>query len=250
MKKFFLLLSSAIMAVSLVGISPAAAAPPTKQTSEVQGGFQLTVHSHSDNIPSLLFKEVNTLSYNFAEGEKFAYSSRTCSGNARFNDVGLNFIPDYPGVDDDADGTAPVRHIVQGAVTEVNGDRGTIEGTITTVLCVTGADGKRTESNNKIVTNFTTKYRQASDNELRLTGTFEISPTASTGTFLGLEGRGSFKAILTCLSAARNPSLPSCSDIGQYTDFVAVRGDSSKGPGEIKPGLVGSFRDATVTPVV
>jgi hypothetical protein len=248
-KKFFLLFSSAIMAVSLVGISPAAA-QPTKQPSKAQDGFQMTVHTHSDNRPSLLFQDVDTLSFKFVEGEAFAYSSRTCSGNARFNDVGLNFTPDFPGVDDDADGTAPVRHIVQGTVTKVNGDQGgTIRGTITTVLCVTGADGKRTESNSVIVTNFRTKFRQASDNELRLTGTFKISPTESTGTFGGLKGRGSIEASLVCLGNQRDPKQPTCATLGEFTDFVAFRGDPKAPAGELKPGLVGSFKAPTDKPV-
>ncbi len=244
MKKFFLLLSSAIMAVSLIGISPAGAAQPKEAQSEASGGFALTVHSHSDMPETLLNPDVERLSYDFEEDDTFAYSSRMCSGNAAFNDVGLDFRPDYPGVDDDGDGTAPVRHYVEGTVTEVNGATGTIEGTITTVLCVNG-----TESENVIVTEFTAKYRQVSDNELRLTGTFEISPTLSTGTFAGLEGSGSLQASLLCLGNQRDPSKPSCADLGEYTDFVASRGDASAPAGEIKPGLVGSFRDATVEPV-
>lgn len=249
MKKFFLLLSSSIMAVSLIGISPAGAAQPEGAQPEASGGFALTVHSHSDRPETLLNPDVERLSYDFEENDTFAYSSRMCSGNAAFNDVGLDFRPDYPGVDDDGDGTAPVRHYVEGTVTEVNGATGTIEGTITTVLCVTDENGLQTESENVIVTEFTAKYRQVSDNELRLTGTFEISPTLSTGTFEGLEGSGSLQASLLCLANQRDPSKPSCADLGEYTDFVASRGDASAPAGKLKPGLVGSFRDATVEPV-
>ena len=240
MKKFFMLFVAAVTAVTVVGASPAAAAQPSGSKTEAAGGFKMTVHSHSG--PRLLFP-ADTLSYNFTEGESFAYSSRPCAGRAPFNDLGLNFTPDYPGVDDDADGTAAVRHHVQGTVTEVNGNgqTGTIEGTITSVLCQNKA-----ETGNVIVTNFTTRYRVVGDNLIRLTGQFELSPTKSTGTFAGITGHGSIKAVLTCLAFDRGTSEDTCADIGQYTDFVAARGDLSKPAGELGPGLVGSFRDATV----
>lgn len=208
----------------------------------------MTVHTHSNIDPvwtGLLFP-TDRLSFNFAQGEDFTYSSRPCSLPAPFNELGLDFSPNYPGVDDDADGTAAVRHRVEGTVTEVKGDRGTIEGTITSVLCVT-EDGKRVESENVIVTHFVAKYRRASDNELALTGQFRISPTLSTGTFAGLEGHGSIRASLTCLAHLRDLSQPTCATRGHFTDFVGFRGDPTAGPGEIEPGLVGSFRDPTPT---
>lgn len=246
MKKFFLLFTLAFSAVTLVA-SPAGAGPSKPAPDGVSGGFSLTVHTHSSG--KLLFPQANRLSYDFLKGESFAYSSRPCGGRAPFNDLGLDFKPDYPGVDDDADGTAPSRHRVQGTVTEVNGDRGTIVGTITTVLCVPTATGGQTESANSIVTNFEAKFRRTTDNVLQIIGKFEISPTQSTGTFAGLEGQGSIKAIFTCLGNQRDPNLPTCQDLGEFTDFVAVRGDVTKGPGELKPGLVGTYRDATVVPV-
>ncbi len=190
---------------------------------------------HSDNPGTLLFPDVERLSY-FVEGDTFAYSSRTCDGRARFNDVGLDFRPDYPGVDDD-DGTAAVRHQVAGTVTQDNGSSGTIEGTITTVLC---QDGQATD--NVIVTHFTARYRQVSEDQLQIIGRYEISPDESTGTFADLEGAGSIQGVFTCLGD------PVCAELGEYTDFVAARGDLTKGPGEIQPGLVGSYSDPTVEP--
>ena len=198
----------------------------------------MTVHTHSDNPGTLLFPDVERLQYDFAEGDTFQYSSRTCSRNAPFNNLGLDFNPDYPGVDDDADGTASVRHKVEGTITEQNasGTTGTLEGTITSVLC----DGA-VETGNAIVTTFEANYRVTSDDELRIIGRYELSPDQSTGTFADIEGRGSIKGVFTCLGATV------CSEFGEYTDFVSARGDLSKGPGEIKPGLVGSFSDPTVT---
>jgi hypothetical protein len=136
----------------------------------------------------LLFP-TDRLSFNFVEGEDFSYSSRTCGGRAPFNDLGLDFSPDYPGVDDDADGTAAVRHHVEGTVTEVNGDRGTIEGTITTVLCENGA-----ETGNSIVFTYEARYVRVSDDEVRITGKWEISPTQSTGTSQTWRAMGTSRA--------------------------------------------------------
>lgn len=196
----------------------------------------MTVHTHSNIDPvwtGLLFP-TDRLSFNFAQGEDFTYSSRPCSLPAPFNELGLDFSPNYPGVDDDADGTAAVRHRVEGTVTEVKGDRGTIEGTITSVLCVT-EDGKRVESENVIVTHFVAKYRRASDNELALTGQFRISPTLSTGTFAGLEGHGStgraspaWPTFATCLSPPAQRAATSPISSASAAIRRRVRGRSNR----------------------
>ena len=216
--------------VTLAGVDPAGA-----QTSTgVSGGFHLTAHTHSNDPRTLLFPDVERLAFDFQEGDTFAYSSRTCDRRAPFNQVGLDFDPDYPGVDGD-DGTAAVRHQVTGTVVEDNGETGVIEGTITTVLCEGGE-----ETDNVIVTHFTADYRLVSDDELQIIGLFEISPTESTGIFEDLEGHGSIQGIFTCLGEE------TCAELGEFTDFVAARGDTSKGPGDIQPGLVGTFSDPTV----
>ncbi len=237
MSKLHMALAAVVAATALVVVGPAAAQRGDSPES-VSGGVQISVHTHSTGA-GLLFP-IDRLSFDFSEGDDFSYSSRTCAGNARFNDVGLDFRPDYPGVDDE-DGTAAVRHRAEGTVTEVNGDRGTIEGTITTVLC----EGQ-TESEQQIVSDYRAKYRRVSDNKVQLTGRFTISPTESTGTFEDLTGGGSFKAILTCLPHERNPDAPTCEDLGEFTDFVGLRGDTSKPPGEATPGLKGNYRDTTV----
>ena len=222
--------------LGLVSVGPAGAAPPGTD-SEASGSIHVTVHTHSSNPSTLLFPDVERLSFDFEEGDTFAYSSRICSANAQFNNVGLDFRPDYPGVDDD-EGTASVRHQVTGTITEDNGATGTVEGTITTVLCEGGQ-----ATDNTIVSHFEAKYRLVSDDELRLIGQFEISPDESTGTFTDMEGHGSMQGVLTCLGSA------TCAELGEFTDFVGARGDLTKGPGEIQPGLVGTFSDPTVTTV-
>lgn len=242
MKKLHLLLALALMA-GLVGTSPASAQQNNNGgKAEAQGGVKITIHTHSNDDPDwpgLLF-DTDRLSYNFTEGEDFSYSSRVCSGRAPFNDVGLDFNPDYPGIDDD-DGTASVRHRVEGTITEVRGDTGTIEGTITTVVCENGQ-----ETEHVIVIHYEARFHRVSDNEVRVNGRSWFSPTESTGTFAGLEGRGSLRGVLTCLAHERDSSQPTCAERGHFTDFVGARGDLTKGPGEIGAGLRGSYRDATV----
>lgn len=242
MKRVHLFFAFVLM-LALVGVSPASAQQRSQRKDAAQGGVKMTIHTHSNNDPifsNLLFPS-DRLSYDFTEGEDFSYSSRLCSLSAPFNEVGLNFTPDYPGVDDDADSTAAVRHRVEGTITEVKGDKGTIEGKITTVLCQNGE-----ETEHMIVTYYEAKFRRISDNVLQVTGRYRFSPTESTGTFAGLEGSGSIKGVLTCLAHQRNPSAPTCQQLGYYADFVAARGDLTKGPGELEPGLRGSYRDATV----
>lgn len=230
MKRTKLLIVLAV--VGVLGIAGPAGAQPADDG--LQGGFQMTVHTHSSRPETLLFPDVERLQFDFEEGDTFAYSSRICSGRAPFNDLGLDFQPDYAGVDDDADGTAAVRHQVAGTVTEDNGRTGTIEGTITTVLCQGGA-----ETANTIVTDFVARYRLVSDDQLQITGRYEI--VGGTGLFADLEGAGSIQGSFTCLGA------PVCAELGEFTDFVGARGDLSKGPGEIVPGLMGTFSDPTAT---
>ena len=229
MKRSWLLLGLALT-VTLISAGPAAA--------EQSGQVRMTVHTHSNpdpNWPGLMFPS-DRLSWTVEEGEDFSYSSRLCEGNAPFNDVGLDFIPDYPGVDDDADHAAKVRHGIQGTVTTAAGDRGVMEGTLTTVLC------EGTEpSEHSIVSNFTVQYRRISNNALQVWGGFQISPTESTGTFAVMRGGGRMEGRFTCLSA------PSCAERGHFTDFVGHSGDPSLGPGLLQPGLVGRYYDPTVT---
>ena len=234
MRRIHLMLALAVV-VALAAAGPAGAAPKSRPDSGASGGFQMTVHTHSSNPGTLLEPNVERLAFDFEEGDTFTYSSRQCDERAPFNDLGLDFRPDYPGVDDD-DGTAAVRHVVTGTVTEENDGKGTIEGTIRTVLC---EDGQ--ETGDVIVTHFEADYRLVSDDELAIKGKFEISPEESTGIFADLEGSGNIQGVFTCLGD------PVCAELGEFTDFVAARGDLSKGPGEIQPGLVGHFSDPTTS---
>ena len=252
MSKPLMALASVLAAAALVAAGPATAkqngSPKAKGSADaLSGGVKISVHTHSNNdpvFPGLLFPS-DRLAYDFAQGDNFSYSSRTCAGTAPFNEIGLDFRPDYPGVDD-ATGTAAVRHRAEGTITSLDGDKGTIEGTITSVVCVT-ENGMRTESDHAIVSDYRAKFRRTSPNEVQLSGRFVISPTESTGTFEGMTGHGSLKAILTCLSHVRDPAAPTCQTLGHFTDFVGLRGNTAAPPGETTPGLIGHYRDATVT---
>lgn len=257
MKKLYALLGSATVA-ALVTTGPAGAAPVAPEMTNLNGRVETTIHTHSNDdpdFPDLLFNS-DRLSYDFVRGEDFSYSSRTCDGRAPFNDLGLNFTPDYPGVDEDADDTAAVRHHVEGRVTEVQGDRGTIVGTITTVLCQTvldaggnpvivDGDPVRVETTSSIVSKFKVRYILATNDLLAVNGRFTFSPSRSTGTFKGIEGNGTLQGAFTCLGTTNV-----CSERGSFTDFVGYSGDPLAGPGVIKPGLVGTFRDKTAQPIV
>ena len=134
---------------------------------------------------------------------------------------------------------------MEGVITRVAGNEGRLRGRTTTVLC-TMQDGRQVETNHAIVTHYRADYLRVSANEVRIIGEFRISPSESTGTFEGLRGRGSIEGSLVCLAHQRAPSQPNCAARGHFTDFVAVRGDPTKGPGELFPGVIGSFRDRTV----
>ena len=192
-----LLVIAFVLFGSLAAVGPAGAQMKSPQT-RASGGLSLTVHTHSSS--RTLFPTAPIPSP-ITEGN-FSYSSVSCGRPAPFNDVALNFNPDYPGIPS----PAPVRHFLQVTVTETDGKKGTAEGTLTTILC---EDGQ--ETGNVILTRFEGRFRQVSENEVRFTGTFEIA--SGTGIFEDLEGRGSITGSFTCLSG-------SCAQQGKFADAV------------------------------
>lgn len=232
-------LSSLLFASALL-VPLAAAGPAGAQTQYASGQVQMTVHTHSAGV--LQFPS-QRLPYNFTAGSTFAYSSRTCSGNAPFNDIGLNFTPNYPGVDDNASGAARVRHGVDGVITSRFGNQGTVRGRIRTQLCVQ-VNGVWTASPNILVSYFQGHLILQAENDLHVYGGFQFSPTESTGTFRDIQGGGRFEARFTCLGRT------SCAPLGEFHDFVASTGNPALPPGQLQPGMTGSFFDPTVGPVV
>jgi hypothetical protein len=232
-------LSSLLLASALL-VPLALAGPVGAQTGAASGQVQMTVHTHSAGV--LQFPS-QRLPYNFTTGSTFAYSSRVCSGNAPFNDIGLNFTPNYPGVDDNPTGAARVRHGVDGVITSRVGNQGSVRGRIRTQLCVQ-VNGVWTASPNILVSHFEGRIILQSEVDLHVYGGFQFSPTESTGTFRDIRGGGHFEARFTCLGQV------SCATVGQFHDFVASTGNPALPPGQLQPGMNGSFYDPTVGPVV
>jgi hypothetical protein len=234
MKKLSSLLLASALLIPLAGAGPAGA-----QTQSASGQVQMTVHSHSAGVLQFPFQR---LPYNFTTGSTFAYSSRVCSGNAPFNDIGLNFTPNYPGVDDNASSAARVRHGVDGVITSWNGSQGTVSGRLRTQLCVF-MNGAWTASPNILVSYFEGQIILRAPNDLHFFGGFQFSPTESTGTFRDIQGGGRMEARFTCLG------LSSCAPLGEFQDFVASTGNPDLPAGQLQPGLTGVFYDPTVLPV-
>lgn len=215
MVKKSLVLVIALLA-SLATTGTVAAQQERPETGQ-SGGFGLTVHAHSSEFGGgpggapLLMSATEPLPFPISETD-FSYSSVSCEDPARFNDVALEFNPDYSGIED----PASVRHIVEGTVTKADesGKKGRVEGTLTTFLCENGQEG------DEIHIAFEGQFRQVSDNEARLTGTtFEI--TGGTGRFADLEGQGSMTGSFTCLDGVlERENAESCADLGAFSDAV------------------------------
>lgn len=216
MRRGFVLVMALLASLALV--APANAARPESPPTGAGGKFSLTVHTHSSEFrgpggaPTLF--ETDPLSSPITEGtegEDFSYSSVSCADPAPFNDVALNFNPDYPGIED----PASVRHFVEGNVADVDksGRTGAIEGTITTFLCEKGEEG------DEIHIAYEGRFVQTSDNEARLAGTFEI--TGGTGRFADLAGEGRIRGSFTCLPLVlEREGAESCAELGVYSDAV------------------------------
>lgn len=212
---------SAILLIALLASLATAGSATAQQErqpgSGQSGGFGLTVHSHSSEFGGgpggapLLMSGTEPLPLPITE-TGFSYSSVACEDPARFNDVALDFNPDYPGIDD----PAAVRHIVEGTVTDVDdsGTKGTVEGTITTFLCENGQEG------DEIHIAYEGQFQQDSDNEAKLIGTtFEI--TGGTGRFADLDGQGSMTGSFTCLEGVlEREGAENCADLGAFSDAV------------------------------
>ena len=160
------------------------------------------------------------------DGEDFRYSSIECSSpQARFNNVGLDFTPDFPGLDD----PASIRSVIEGEVTSVSnsGNRGTVEGTVTSFLCVNG------EETDVIVAAFESEFRRTGNTMLQLRGgdvrttgglkltggTFEI--VSGTGRFDSLTGAGTLTGQFTCLpSTLDRNDAKRCTDLGAFSEAI------------------------------
>lgn len=200
------------------------------------GAISITVHTHSSafrgprDAPTLAAETV-PLRHPITQ-QRFSYSSVACGDPAPYNDVGLNFDPEYPGVEN----PAAVRHIIEGEVTDVQDSAGTahLRGTLTTYLCEDGEKGDRLDST------FEGELEQQPD-VAGFTGRFEI--TGGTGRFAGIQGAGSMHGHLTCLDRVlERERADSCAELGRYTDAVFFRSDERNPvPDEVTGGLEGRY---------
>ncbi len=222
-----LLFAAAALIAPLVTMAPAGAAPPDTQDG-TKGSVSIDVVGLTSTVgtpsgaPTLV--PTTGLDIPVTQGSDFSFSSIECSsGPAPFNEVGLEFSPDFPGLED----PAPIRSVVEGTVTDVNpSGGGTIEGSITTFLCENG------EETDQIVTSFSARFRPTPDDQvvlmggtlettggLALNGKFTI--TEATGQFEGLTGEGRLRGQLTCLpvTLVRNEATD-CADLGLFSEAL------------------------------
>lgn len=244
MKRLSLCLGLALV-MSLFTVAPASA-QAREQSDALRGGFAVQdgrAHSSQFGTPSgkPTFFATTPLEYDFEEGDSFSYSSAACEFRLPFNDTSLIFSgPGYP----DIESPAPALYFLEGTVTETtgSGDRGTVEGTLTIILCEEGRaeDAAVDPATNpiegdRIVVEYQAKFTMKSLNSLPLRGTFEI--TGGTGRFADISGQGSFKGELTCLPGTLdNDTVPegvdNCAELGVFSDAAF--------------DLRGSFEDPTV----
>ncbi len=229
-----------LMVTPMVITAPASAAEPDSQTA-ARGSISVDVVGLTSTVgtpsgqPTLV--PTTGLEIPVTEGSEFSFSSIECSsGPAPFNDKGLQFNPDFPGIED----PAPIRSIVEGTVTDTSpSGGGTVVGTITTILC---EDGMETD---QFVASFTARFRPTSDDDVVLTGgTVETTGglavngrftiTSGTGRFEDLTGQGAVKGQFTCLpSTLQRNEATDCADLGLFSEAILE--------------LDGAFADPTVT---
>ncbi len=213
MRKKFLFVALAILA-SFATVGPAAAKPPSSDGG-ASGNISLTVHAHSSQFTETLFP-TSPLPFPVTEQSTGTYSSIPCSRPAPFNDTALDFTPDFPGIED----PASVRHFVEVNLSPTEGNKGTVEGEITTILCVNGR-----ESRNTLSITFEGTYKQTGDT-VRFEDTFEI--TGGTGVFRDITGEGAITGSFLCLAFHE----ATCRELGVLADAVF--------------SLQGTFSDPTV----
>lgn len=214
MKRFMFL--AVLLAASAMTVPSLAKQQKTSASGQdtARGGIDVTVHTHTSGLGgpggAALLTETDPLSFPVQE-ESFSYASVPCGTSVPFNDVALEFKPDYPGIDD----PASARFITEGEVTDIskNGKKADVDGTITMFLCEDGEEGDQIEFA------YDGKLIVRSDNLAAVRGTFDI--VGGTGRFEGIDGQGSLHGRLTCLERVlARAGAESCADHGAFTDAV------------------------------
>lgn len=230
MKK--MLLGAAMITASAYALAPSTASAAKPTEAPVATGAVtlegLTLAGTQYGTPSGLPTTAATdpLSIPATAGDTFTYSTITCSSPfPPWNNVGLHFEPNYPGLTD----PAPVRHEVQGSVVAAtpNGQRVVVEGTITSYLCESGV---RTD---QIVTSFHAVLKPTTATSVTLTGNGPVPTTGGleikggfhfeggTGRFADLSGGGTITGQFTCLrTTLQRNGVQTCDQLGGYSEVV------------------------------
>lgn len=236
MKSRAMLIVLALIA-SMAAVAPAGASHDSAKGLISMQGLTLSGTQFGTPTGNPTLVPTDALETPLTEGASFRYSSIRCAaGPAPFNQVGLDFTPNYPGLAD----PAPIRTVISGTVTKTkrSGAYGKIRGTITSYLC---QGGRETD---QITASFKAKFWPTSDRTivlrggritttggLALVGKFKI--TDGTGRFEDIKGRGALRAQLTCLpSTLTRNRATSCATLGAFSEIVF--------------DMVGSYRDRTV----
>lgn len=199
-----LVLVTLAMLASVVPLETALAAPPTEEG--LRGRITFRPHTHTSGFtpsgaPTLF--PTDPAPVPLTEGN-YSYSAIPCDRPAPFNDVSLDFNPGYPDLED----PASTRSLIE--LTVVDAEAGTVEGTVTSILCATGE---------QIVYSFEGRFTRVSDDLAAFVGAFEIA--SGTGRFSDLEGSGRVRGALTCLQPVlEQAGAEDCADLGFYSDAV------------------------------
>jgi hypothetical protein len=210
------------LAASLLAVAPTPAGAATAGGSIILEG--LTLAGTQFGTPSGQPTTVPTdpLAIPLTRGDHFLYSTITCASPfPPWNSFGLHFSPDYPGISD----PASVRHELEGTVVHLSGNRGAIQGTVTSYLC---ENGVRTD---QIVVSFQAAFAPTSARSVPLVGGGPVPTTGGlafrggasivggTGRFADLRGGGTVSGQFTCLpSTLQRNGVQSCAALGGFSE--------------------------------
>ncbi len=240
------------LALALVALMAMVSAPAGATSNGASGHMiieGLTLAGTQYGTPSGLptTEATDPLTIPVTAGDTFHYSTITCqSPFPPWNNVGLHFAPDYPGIED----PASVRHELEGRVTRLTANgHGTVEGTIRTYLCeqVPGSNPPQFVRGDQIVTSFRANFRPTSDTSVMLESS-RIGRSNPVPTYGGLAFNGHFTVID---GTGRFADLSGNGAImGQFTRLGTRPGtpESLNPPGysEVPFQQKGGFRDPTV----
>jgi uncharacterized protein affecting Mg2+/Co2+ transport len=153
----------------------------------------------------------------------FSYSSIACADDAPINNISTNLTTLNTRLPESRSPASTRLHPIEFEVADWQNGAGSIEGTVTMVACqlragLTPEDEEvPDEEKDRIVFSFTGDVERTAAEEIRYTGTFEI--TDATGQYEGMTGEGQIGGYIMCLGP------DDCADFGEFRDIqVAMVG--------------------------